>query len=476
MRRNATFISVFTLGTLALATILSCQQPSRVTLTASASEPGIEIPADFLGVSLESETILPDSHGRYPMFRPTNRPLIVLFHTLGIGSLRIGGNTADRPEIKVPDERDIDELFRFAKNARVRIIYTLRLKGSAPLKDIDSAQYIMGHYAAELACIAIGNEPDVFEKDYDRYSSDVNRYFNLIGRAVPGVKFCGPGTTGTMVSSSSWPAQFVRSFGKAVPILWITQHEYPASYGSPTTDLKTARVNLLGPSVLKQTETDYAAFGPSVRSAGFKFRLEEANSDFRMGGTEGVNDSFASALWGLDFLYWWATHGAQGVNFHTGDTVAVKGGDGPCIYAVFHTNGDGYDVRPLAYAMKAFDLTGHGRLLKVAGGPINNVSTYAVAGDDGNLYFTLIYKALNQLAPPIQVGLNPGPGFAAPETMLLSSPNSDPGATKGITLGGAEIDRNGLWSGHWLRAKDGSRRDVELTPGTALLVRFRPSK
>lgn len=475
MQREFHFARIFLWSLVAVAPAISCQQTSRLTLAADASAAGIEIPADFLGVSLESETILPDGQGRYPMFRASNEPLITLFHTLGIGSLRIGGNTADRPEIKVPDERDMDELFEFAKKAQVRVIYTLRLRDWAPQKDVAPAQYLMSHYAAELACIAVGNEPDVFEKDYGRYSSDVGRYFSLISSAVPGVKFCGPGTTGTMPSSSGWAAQFAASFEKTVPIAWVTQHAYPASFGD-TTNLEAARLRLLGPEVTKQAKTDYSAFGPEVRADGFKYRLEEANSDFRMGGTEGVSDTFASALWGLDFLYWWAAHGAQGINFHTGDTVAVKGGVGPCLYAVFRTNNSGYDVRPLGYAMKVFDLTGRGRLLPISGGPIANVSSYAVLGEDGNVYFTLIYKARTRAARPLRIALDPGSGFAAAETMLLSSPNADLAATHGITLGGAEIRRDGVWRGHWSRPKNGIRGEVELLPDTTQLVRFRPSK
>ena len=30
----------------------------------------------------------------------------------------------------------------------------------------------------------------------------------------------------------------------------------------------------------------------------------------------GASNAFASALWALDYLHWWAAHGAAGVNFH----------------------------------------------------------------------------------------------------------------------------------------------------------------
>jgi len=43
---------------------------------------------------------------------------------------------------------------------------------------------------------------------------------------------------------------------------------------------------------------------------------KEANS-FYNGGAENVSDTFASALWSLDFLHWWAAHGCHGINLHT---------------------------------------------------------------------------------------------------------------------------------------------------------------
>ncbi len=59
---------------------------------------------------------------------------------------------------------------------------------------------------------------------------------------------------------------------------------------------------------------------------------------------------------GLDYLYWWAAHQATGVNFHTGDKVAAGEQQTPCWYAIFRSAPDGYEINPIAYAIKAFDL------------------------------------------------------------------------------------------------------------------------
>ena len=51
-----------------------------------------------------------------------------------------------------------------------------------------------------------------------------------------------------------------------------------------------------------------------VAAAGLRYRLTESN-DYLV-GVPGASDAFASALWALDHLHWWAAHGAAGVNFH----------------------------------------------------------------------------------------------------------------------------------------------------------------
>ena len=71
--------------------------------------------------------MLPDGKGVH-YFRPGNMPLVALFHTLGVKSLRIGGNSVDAPAIPVPSEADVASLFEFAQAAGVKVIYSVRLQ------------------------------------------------------------------------------------------------------------------------------------------------------------------------------------------------------------------------------------------------------------------------------------------------------------------------------------------------------------
>ncbi len=133
-RRLASALLVFGLATRTVA-----NEP-LVTVTLDTENPGPVIPADFEGLSFEASLLLPGPDGVH-YFRRDNHALIHLFHTLGIKSLRLGGNTADRDARKLPDEADLDSLFAFAKAAEVKIIYCLRLHGGDPQADARTAKY-----------------------------------------------------------------------------------------------------------------------------------------------------------------------------------------------------------------------------------------------------------------------------------------------------------------------------------------------
>lgn len=51
-----------------------------------------------------------------------------------------------------------------------------------------------------------------------------------------------------------------------------------------------------------------------VLSHNLAYRLTESNA--YLGGIDGASNSFTGALWALDYMHWWAAHGAAGINFH----------------------------------------------------------------------------------------------------------------------------------------------------------------
>ncbi|KKR72162.1 MAG: hypothetical protein UU15_C0034G0021, partial [Candidatus Levybacteria bacterium GW2011_GWC2_40_7] len=85
-----------------------------IQITVDIKDPGITVPENYIGFSFETEKLLPDNKGKY-FFSSSNKALIATLKILGMKSLRIGGNTADRPWYNVPDETDIDTFFAFVK-------------------------------------------------------------------------------------------------------------------------------------------------------------------------------------------------------------------------------------------------------------------------------------------------------------------------------------------------------------------------
>jgi hypothetical protein len=456
--------------------VVSSAAQSPVSIEVHPEKPGPAIPSNFIGLSFETAAVLPNA-GKGYLFHAGNTNLARLFQTLGIRSLRIGGNTADRPTVKIPDNTDIDNLFGFARVAGTRVIYTLRLRESTPEDAVKAAQYLMSRYQSDIDCLSIGNEPNIYFKDYSTYRDQLRKYMDGIASSSQGagVKFCGPSTT---PGKPEWARGFAGDFGASGRVQWVTQHSYPGGSGRKVQDATAGRDLLLSTDFQQANERLYELFAPQVLSNGLTYRLEETNNFFN-GGAKDVSDTFASSLWGLDYLYWWAAHNAQGVNFHTGDNVAAGEQQTPCRYAVFWTSETGYSVHPLGYGIKAFELGSHGRLLPlqiVTNRDNVNLTAYAVLAEGHSLYITVINKEHGPAGRVASVTLDSRNGYAHVQEMQLTAPHNDVSAQSGITLGGASITDNGRWIGKWtpvVRPHEGRGVSFTIQPATAIVINLK---
>src|SRR5215471_2587588 len=164
---------------------------SAVNVTVDQTGKGQAISSDFQGLSYETLLIFPDSNGNF-LFSGSNTPLINMFKTLGIKSLRIGGNSADNvndnngqlPADSACETADkcpiIDNLYAFAQAAGVKIIFTLRLKVLNAGAAAGEAAYIMKHYASLTDCFEVGNEPNVYISSFSTYESDFRSYQSAV--------------------------------------------------------------------------------------------------------------------------------------------------------------------------------------------------------------------------------------------------------------------------------------------------------
>jgi len=200
---------------------------------------------------------------------------------------------------------------------------------------------------------------------------------------------------------------------------------------------------------------------------GLRYRLTEAN-DFT-GGVTNASNAFASALWALDFMHWWAAHGANGVNFHNKrwiptDTI-IPGSSGRWV------------IYPRGYGIKAFDLGGHGCVepLTMSNASGLNLTAYAV-GSGSDLYVTVINKEHGDGARGAAVTIVPN-GFSSGSAaaIFLTVPNGNVGATEGVTLGGAVITNNTPWQGQWMALTPfaNGQGSVTVSAASAVVVRIR---
>jgi hypothetical protein len=478
-----TLFLVFLAGMTFAITALAGESP--VTISVDTKTPGLAVSPDFTGLSFEVAILRTNENGlRY--FRPDNQPLIQLFHTLGIKDLRIGGNSSDRDAKRLPTTDDIDSLFEFARAADVKVIYCLRLHNGDPQADAETVKYIMARYAPWVDSFSIGQEPSAYPVEktdtrpqnermgeanehyqYSTYREEWKKFADVIAAAEPDVKFCGP----SVHNNGAWAKEFMADFGQSNHVALITEHLYPGGAGGKVPTPEIGRDRMLGTNFIHSYDRLYDGFVPMAVSNNLPNRLEEVNNYFN-GGAAKVSNTFASALWGLDFMYWWAAHGAAGLNFHTGDRVAA----GPVLqasrYTAFFSTTNGYIIRPLGYGIKAFDLGGHGHFVpaKISNPDNLNLSVYAVLDDGQHLCLTIINKEHGANPRDAKISIAPaGMASSSGQIIFLKAPGNDVAADSGETLGGAQIQSDGTWNGNWSSLDSPT---VTVPAATAAIIRL----
>lgn len=455
---------------LAAWTLPSLGDTIPATLTVDTSKPGPALADDFAGLSYETKREMMED-GKY-YFSGDNAPLVKMFQTLGIRNLRIGGNTVDSPKVPIPVQADIDNLFAFAQAAGAKVIYSFRLHNGDAKGSADQAKYIADHYSPNLICFSIGNEPDIYIHSWNGYQKAFDPIYDAINAVVPAAKYCGPSLTS---NAQPWAHEFAEKYFPGGKVLYIGQHQYAGGAGGKVKDPVAGRDEMLSPGWHDVYQKYYDKFVPPLKDV--PYRLEEGNN-FYNGGAKDVSDTFASGLWGLDYLYWWAAHGSQGINFHNGDQVAAGQQLAPCRYASFTSVPDGYFAHPLAYAIKTFNLGSKGQIVPgtlKSDAPDLNLVAYSVLGRDKALYVTLINKEHDANGRDADVTIQSGATpYTGARSIALTAPHGDVAAKDGVMLGGAGFGDDGSWQENWTNlpapAQDGLH--VKVPACSALLVRL----
>lgn len=479
--KNIVAASVVVIST--CLSLTACSTSQETVIEVSTKNPGKEISEEMLGLSYETKDILPGDDGVY-YFRPENEALLKLINTIGVKNIRIGGNSVDASNIPIPGEEDIHSFFKFAKAANVKVIYSFRLKDGDPEVAKSAAKIIYENYKDLVESFAIGNEPDYYADD-DEYLAKWGAIYKAILEVYPDAVFSGPDQNPDVERLNKVVDEFGAPKGR---LMRATQHSYPfgCSYKNPEEkdvnklipfEQEPSREKMLDSVAYHTYQNILSEMQEATANRPISIRLSETNS-YWFSGLKGVSDSFASALWGLDYLHWWASHGIAGINFHTGDktggTIRLV-----CRYAAFSSLGKGYEVRTLAYGMKLFSMGSKGNILpvEIISSFNQNMAAYATLDQGKTLFLTLINKDYKNVGmEEIKIKLDGSIIRSKVEFIELKAENNDISVgSDGVTLGGAAIETNGVWDGKWQKLPTSAINDNEISisvsPASAILIK-----
>lgn len=467
----------------------------EVSITIRTDHPQREVPRHFLGLAVEKEQL---NSGE---FVRENVQLTHLLKNLGAGTIRFGGSSTDYTAF-VPVESQlpssclikkkraiapaaIEEMFRFVERANWQVIYSLNLGCFAPNAAAQEAAYVNSVSRGRLLAFEVGNEPDMLHLQGFRkapygaaaFLEQYHAYRLALQSAIPEVRLSGPGT-GSFVNGVTWLPRFLT----AAPdrLAFASVHFYPMVRADdlprgipaiPESSPVFPTIAHLLNSKFPQLAMSHI-FAPQMQAAAahrLPFRITEMNSVAR-GGKSGVSDTFASALWILDYSFRFLNLGADGINV----TTDLPSGS---VYSAIQMKDGVHVARPIYYGMLFFHQAAQGRVVPTeieTGTPELNFSAYSTLGPDRTLRVTLINKeAALTVRARIQIA---GEGYRAARMIRLSAPSLD--AQSGVELGGEAVKSDGSWHPkRWEAIKEESGTlFVSLPPGSATLVIAGPRK
>jgi uncharacterized protein (TIGR03437 family) len=312
----------------------------------------------------------------------------------------------------------------------------------------------------------IGNEPDLYHSNGLRpstytvndYITEWQSYADALQSKTPGAVLTASAASGSI---NTWTATVANKLGSRLAML--TQHLYalaPSSAVAPNAPNLATIPHILG-ATARTTEDNAASMVNAIAvGARLPWRMAETNSCYN-GGEKGVSDVYASALWGIDYMFTLAQRSSTGLNLHGGGT-----GN----YRPIAVSGSQITPRPLYYALLLFRAAARGWVAppNVSAGAAN-VTAYATIDTDGTVRVVAINKDTTQDAA---LTISLGPGYTSALAMRLTGTAFD--AVAGTTLGGAAVQGDGTWLPAQLESAriTGSNYTTTLPSGSAILVAF----
>ena len=223
------------------------------------------------------------------------------------------------------------------------------------------------------------------------------RCFAAIRAGAPNVPLEGPDS----VSAPTWLAEYAKK--EVGTVSWLGFHYYPLGCGLDGKRPAQAASILLSPALAAEEAATFAQAATDAETADAQLWMTETQSACG-GGAQGVSDSYATALWVVDYLLTGAEHGVNGMNFHGGFNIGCESYTPLC-----QVGTNEYSARPIYYGMLFTHLLGAGHLLPVTVSSARNVAAFALKPQSGG-GLRLIVENLSpyQIDATLRTGGNPG--------------------------------------------------------------------
>lgn len=431
------------------------QTSLQVTLPPGAST--VAVPHGFLGISTEYWTI--------PVWASH---VTLLDHVLamlavdGPVRLRIGGDSADHafwaPSRELPEwvfeltPSWLTQVSRIVQQSHVKLILDLNLVTATPARAAEWARTAVAKLPrGSITAFEIGNEPDIYNQSAWQhvtwgvgapplpkritaasYAHTFASYARALARVAPGVPLLAPALAEPQ-KNSGWLTKLLNAPHPG--LTGVTAHRYPystcARRGSATFPTIARVLSENATAGMARTALKVEHISDRAR---LPLWLTEINS-VTCGGTRGVSDTFATALWAPDALLELVRAGVEAASVHV---------RADAINMAFSLTRTGLVAHPLFYGMVLFARTlGPGaRLLRVRlAAPAGlHLKAWAVRVNGAGVHVLLINKGSRF----VRVRLNL-PLVGAASVQRLSAPSV--ASTAHVTLAGQHLTATGSWAG-----------------------------
>jgi hypothetical protein len=469
--------------------------PAQPTFNVTGAAVGQPVASGFVGLSIEIKA-LEDYAGTNP--DAVNPILLHLIEDIAPEQspvLRLGGDSTDwswwpvssvarPPGVRFTLTPNWLEVARSVATAvRGRLILGVDLEaGNRTVAAAEANAMVNRIGRSSIDALELGNEPELYgsfgwyrsatgqavpgrPRGYDP-AAFVRDYSSFAPR-LPDVRLAGPSS-----GAPAWLAK-LGSFLTAEPrVRLVTVHAYPLKHCTKSKVITIPQ--LLSEQSSRGLAASVAPYVAVAAAHHDPLRVDEMNG-ISCGGTRGVSDTFASALWVLDALFEMARTGVTGVNIHTvpNSINEILGPDEP--------GGGGAGtgsmrVHPEFYGMMMFAQAAPAgsHLLRLGTATPPGVKVWATRASDGVVHVVVINKRLAK-SQFLRVRVAGGHGTAEIEQLRAPSVHS----TGGVTIGGqtfGAVTSTGVLAGpagragHSTVAPSGGGYPVTVPPASATML------